>query len=34
MGIKMDRMQQKIFTAQKAKEGGRVSLKKLNFWKI
>lgn len=33
MGIKMDRMQQKIFTAQKAKEG-RVSLKKLNFWKI
>lgn len=33
MGLKVDRMGQEIFTAQKAKEG-RVSLKKLNFWKI
>lgn len=32
MGLKVDRMGQKIFAAQKAE--GRVSLKKLNFWKI
>lgn len=30
MGLKVDRMEQKIFTAQKAEEE-RVSLKKLNF---